>query len=246
MELNGNLPQSQEACETENRFFQEIRPNRVIIHVMRKNPHPSIVSRRLLSAFSLWLALCVPSPSAMIEGAREKTWPANPEKHRVTIRREAADDAQTKMIATAEAVRPDAAALREAIGEGPEAKDASQWWYREELGIRIPFALTTEAVDYFTRKVGEYRKQEFKRYLEPSSSIDYHASVALHPQFERDGRKFDNVHVVTLKLVFMQEFAATTTEGMHFEKVRTVVLDEKGKVLAVFGDGPTEAPVFAI
>lgn len=213
---------------------------------MRKHTHNSIVSRRLFPALLLWLGLCLPAPSAMIEGAREKTWPANPEKHQVTIRREAADDSQTKMIATAEAARPDAAALREAIGEGPEAKDPSQWWYREELGIRIPFALTTEAVDYFTRKVEEYRKQEFKRHLEPSSSVDYHASVALHPQFERNGRKFDNVHVVTLKLVFMQQFAATTTEGMQFEKVRTVVLDEKGKVLAVFGDGPTEVPILAI
>jgi hypothetical protein len=213
---------------------------------MQKKPHTPVVSHRLFCAFSFWLALCVPSPSAMIEGSKEKNWPANPEKHRVTIRREAADEAQTKMIAAAETARPDAAALRKAIGEGPEPKEATQWWYREELGIRIPFALTTGAVDYFTQKVGEYRKQEFKRHLEPSSSVDYLASVAHHPQFERDGRKFANVHVVTLKLVFMQEFAATGTEGMHFEKVRTVVLDEKGKVLAVYGDGPTEAPVFAI
>jgi hypothetical protein len=182
----------------------------------------------------------------MTPDAKEKNWPANPEKHRITIRREAADAARTKMIATAETAQPDAEALRKAIGEGPQPKDASQWWYREELGIRIPFAVTDQAVEYFSKQVGDYRKQEFKRHSEPSSRVDYHASVASHLQFEHDGRKFADVHVVTLKLVFMQNFAATATEGMHFEKVRTVVLDANGKVLAVYGDGPTEVPILSI
>jgi hypothetical protein len=182
----------------------------------------------------------------MTPDAKEKIWPANPEKHRITIRREASDAAQAKMIATAEAASPEAAALRKAMGDSPEVINASQWWYREDFGIRIPFAVTAGAVDYFTKLVGDYGKQEFKRYVEPSSSVDYHASVAIHAQFERDGRKFADVHVVTLKLVFAQNFAATGTEGMQFEKVRTVVLDAAGKVLAVYGDGPTEVPILAI
>lgn len=213
---------------------------------MKTKSHASTITRRLFSAFFLGLALSVPSPAAMTPDAKEKNWPANPEKHQITIRREAADATQTKMIATAETARPDADALRKAIGKGPEPKDASQWWYREELGIRIPFAVTAEVVEYFSKQVGDYRKQEFKRYIEPSSSVDYHASVAFHRQFEQDGGKFADVHVVTLKLVFVQNFAATGTEGMQFEKVRTVVLDANGKVLAVYGDGPTEVPIFAI
>jgi hypothetical protein len=213
---------------------------------MKTKPHALAVVRRLFPACFLWLTLCVPSSAAITPDAKEKIWPANPEKHRITIRREAADAAQTKMIATAEAARPEAEPLRKAIGDGPEPKDASQWWYREELGIRIPFAVTAEAVEYFTKRVGDFGKQEFKRYIEPSSSVDYHASVVFHAQFEQDDRKFTDVHVVTLNLVFKQNFAATDTEGMEFTKVRTVVLDAKGKVLAVFGDGPTEVPVLAI
>jgi hypothetical protein len=198
---------------------------------MKTNSHASTITRRLFSALFLGLALCIPSPAAITPDSKVKDWPANPEKHRVSIRREAADAAQAKLIATAEAARPEAAALRKAMGDGPEPKDASQWWYREVLGIRIPF---------------DYGKQEFKRFLEPSSSVDYHASVAFHAMFEQDGRKFADVQVVTLKLVFAQNFATTGTEGMQFEKSRTVVLDAKGKVLAVFGDGPTEVPILAI
>ena len=213
---------------------------------MQNQPHLSTIKRRLSSAFFLWTALCITVSAAITQDSKEQTWPANPVKHRITIRREAGDAAQAKMIATAEAARPEAAALRKAIGEGPEPKDPSQWWYREDLGIRIPFAVTAGAVGYFSKLVEDYRKQEFKRYIEPSSSVDYHASVAFHSQFEHGGRKFPDVHVVTLKLVFTQNFAATGTEGMEFTKERTVVLDAQGKVLAIAGDGPTEVPILAI
>jgi hypothetical protein len=67
-----------------------------------------------------------------------------------------------------------------------------------------------------------------------------------HKEFTLDGKSFKNVHVVTLKLTFSQNFAATGTEGMHFEKKRIVVLDNDGKVLQVFGDGSTEVPILAI
>jgi hypothetical protein len=213
---------------------------------MKTKSHASTITRRLFSLLFLGLALCIPSPAAITPDSKVKDWPAKPEKHRVSIRREAADAAQAKLIATAEAARPEAAALRKAMGDGPEPKDASQWWYREVLGIRIPFAITAGTVEYYSKLVGDYGKQEFKRFLEPSSSVDYHASVAFHAMFEQDGRKFADVQVVTLKLVFAQNFAATGTEGMQFEKSRTVVLDAKGKVLAVYGDGPTEVPILAI
>ena len=92
----------------------------------------------------------------------------------------------------------------------------------------------------------KYGKQEFKRHIEPSSRLEYHAGVKFHKEFNLDDRIFNNVHVVTLKLTFAQNFAATQTEGMNFEKVRTVILDAGGKVLHLSGDGPTEVPILAI
>lgn len=49
-----------------------------------------------------------------------------------------------------------------------------------------------------------------------------------------------------MKLTFDQNFAATTTEGMHFEKERLVVLDATGRVLHIAGDGPTETAILAM
>ncbi len=65
-------------------------------------------------------------------------------------------------------------------------------------------------------------------------------------EYKSEGMTFKDVHVVTLKLTFEQNFAATQTEGMQFQKSRIVILDDKGKVLHVTGDGPTEVPVLAI
>ena len=183
---------------------------------------------------------------AMLPGAKPKDFPANPAKHVIHIQRDAADDAQKKMIALAESTAPDADALIKAADGQALAKDEVRWWHGETLGIRIPYAVTGASVEYYKKLVEGYQKQAFKRYIEPSSRLDYHASVVFQKEFEHQGKAYKDVHVVTLKLSFSQQFAASTTEGMDFEKQRTVILDAKGRVLAISGDGPTEVPVMAI
>ena len=201
---------------------------------------------RRLPILGVLLSLLIGTASAAIEaGAKPKDYPPDSGKHVVTIRREAENDLQKKMIAAAEAALPGREALREALGGNDPA--AAQWWHEEALGIRIPFAITGAAVDYYKNLVEGYGKQTFKnRYIQPSSAFEYHAAAAFHAKFEFQGDKFSDVHVVTLKLSFSQNFAATTTEGCSFSKERTVILDADGKVLRIAGDGPTEAPIMAI
>ena len=55
------------------------------------------------------------------------------------------------------------------------------------------------------------------------------------------GKSFAEVHVVTLHLSFEQNFGATTTEGMHFDRKRIVIFDDLGNLLHISGDGGTEA-----
>lgn len=213
---------------------------------MKMNHSNSLFSRLLLLTSSLWLILATTVPAAVLEGTQPKKWPANPAQHQINIKRESTDAKQTALIAAAEAAKPDAEALKKAVGDGPVPKHASPWWYQETLGIRIPFALTGAAVTYYSTLIEGYKKQTFERFMEPSSKLDYHATVAFHAEFKLDGQSYKEVHVVTLKLTFTEHFAATSSEGMAFEKQRTVVLDAVGKVLAISGDGPTEVPVLAI
>jgi hypothetical protein len=165
------------------------------------------------------------------------------------------------MIAAAEAAQPPLAELEKvavdadpAHGRGvvPTLKALGAvegeklWWYKAELGIRIPYAITADAVTYYSGLIAKYGKQAFKSYAEPSSKLDYHAGVTFHKEFMIDGNNFKEVHVVTLKLIFDQNFAASQTAGMHIQKERVVILDNAGKVLHISGDGPTEVPIMML
>jgi len=54
------------------------------------------------------------------------------------------------------------------------------------------------------------------------------------------------VDVVNLKLEFNADFTTEGTTGLRFTKTRQVVIDAAGKVVAITGDGKTEAPMVAI
>ena len=193
----------------------------------------------------------------VVPGAVPKDWPANQLKHQIVVRHESTDKKQAAMILAAEKTLPSKEAVRQALStldrndplglaKPKETNGDTDWWYKQALGIRIPCAITKDAVKYYSDLVEKYGKQGFKRFIEPSSRLDYHSTIMFHKEFTLDGKSFKNVHVVTLKLTFSQNFAATGTEGMHFEKKRIVVLDNDGKVLQVFGDGSTEVPILAI
>lgn len=211
------------------------------------NDSGSSFTIRLASVLMLCLTSLLSVATAAVEaGSVPKEWPANPAKHKVVIRREATDAKETAMIAAAESAQPSKEALSKAAGAAAVPAGNKVWWYEEKLGIRIPCAISSDAVAYYSDLVGSYGKQALKRYLEPSSSLDYLAGVKFHNAFKLDGKNFKDVHVVTLKLTFSENFAASTTEGMHFQKERLVVLDAAGKVLHISGDGPTEVPILAI
>ncbi len=198
--------------------------------------------------------------AAVTPDSKPKDWPANPAQHKVRIHREAADAKQTAMIAIAEAAQPSQESLRNAteaaernapLGlnqskKAPLHAGEKVWWYKEQLGIRIPSAITADAVAYYSDLVEKYGKQPLKRYTQPSSHLDYHASVKFHQEFKLGDKTFTGVNVVSLKLTFAQNFVATQTEGMQFQKERTVILDAAGKVIHISGDGPTEALILAI
>jgi hypothetical protein len=178
------------------------------------------------------------------EGPKE--WPANTNRHTITIVRNASDAAGRQLIARAEGLQPDRGELAKASGDVPLPRDGKVWWCREQFGIRIPYAVTGDAVTYYAGLVAGYGKTPMKRYAEPSSALKYTAAVKRQERFELDGKNWQNVDVVTLKLEFRQAFCASGTEAFGFTKERTVVFDAQGKVLHVSGDGVTDVPVMAI
>ena len=91
-----------------------------------------------------------------------------------------------------------------------------------------------------------YAETRRSRYAESSNAWQYTGGEKRQERFGLDGKPWQNVDVVTLKLEFRQSFCATGTEAFGFTKDRTVVFDAQGKVLHVSGDGVTDVPVMAI
>jgi len=186
--------------------------------------------------------------------AGPKDWPADPASHVIVIRREAKDDKQAAMITAAEAaqapqqdLRKEAAAKSSESSDQPALpKEGNLWWYQEKLGLRMPYAVTGDAITYYSGIVAGYAKMAFKSYAKPSSHLNYQAGVQFHEEFKLDGKTFKDVNVVTMELTFGANFTAEATSGLSLEKKRIVVLDAGNKVLHVSGDGPTEAAILML
>jgi len=180
-----------------------------------------------------------------------KDWPADPANHVIVIKREARDETQSTMITSAEAAQASQEALQKeaaARSRTPTTfpKEKNLWWYQEQLGLRIPYAITGDAVTYYSGIVADYAKKEFKSYARPSSRLNYHASVRFHEEFKLDGKTFKEVNVVTMELTFSANFTAEATSGLSFEKTRVVVLDAGNRVLHLSGDGPTQTSILML
>lgn len=202
---------------------------------------------RSLGLLAMLLCLPAASQASVAPDAQPKNYPANPARHVASVTRTAKDTGEKKLIAAAEAQLPDHAGVLKAAD--PEQKPAGErlWWYGTTFGeIRVPYAITGEAVDYYAELIGKFGKQEFKGYAEPQSSLRYTASVASHPTLELDGKTFTNVRVVSMTLRFSATNCTGQSMGFDFTKERKVVFDAEGKILHVSGDGPVQVSAVAM
>jgi len=199
-----------------------------------------------MTVLALWITGTITVPASVLEGSKPKEWAASPDRHQVIIQRTAANDTEKQMIAAAEAAYP---AKSEVVAAGkmePAPAEDKLWWYKEMLGIRIPYAITTGAIEYYSGLVESYKKKALTRYAQPSSKFSYAASASFKESYTQSGKSFSRVYVVKMKLFFEEFFVATQTEGIHFSKEREVILDTNGKVLQITGDGETEVPMLAM
>ena len=164
---------------------------------------------------------------AALPGTEARQWPVNADKHIVTLTRNAGNDAEAKMIAQAELAAP----------------DASSWWVTKDDGkpllkgeLKVPYAITRDALLYYEAKIKDYQKGSFLAYAEPSSGLTYKAEVKRHAEFVLTGNTYRDVYVVKMHMHVSAQFVADPAMGLHIDKKRVVVLNASGKVLAIDGD----------
>jgi len=175
---------------------------------------------------------------------------ADGDEFTIHIERSYSTEFEASLIAAAEAYRPS----RDDIVTYVETRwpqrgviipeDEPPWGYGQFDGTVIPWAITSDALEYYTSVIEAYRAGENERlgYMEMlQASIYYRAEAQLCDSCNIGGRDFESVWVVHMTLYWSQYCGPEC--AMNLDKERFVVFDSDGAVLEVFGDGPTDVTV---
>lgn len=126
------------------------------------------------------------------------------------------------------------------LGAAPD--ETYLWWSSSFDGVRIPYAITADAVQYYLDLTESFRRGDFSQshgIRMDSSRFRYTATIEKRPEFQREGRSFRDVYVAELKLQWSDDCGSLC--DLWIDKDRIVVLNPAGVVLAVFRDG--NAPI---
>ena len=122
-------------------------------------------------------------------------------------------------------------------GHAPPAEERL-WWYGEFDGVRLPYAVTLDAVRYYlglTQALGRGDTTRTHGIRMKHSEFSYSAGISRHPStYSRDGRVFRDVYVVEMRLNWSDYCGSECACGFSLD--RTVVLRRDGTILCVFGD----------
>ncbi len=163
------------------------------------------------------------------------------------ILRSYGDDKEGKLLLLAETAQPPRDDVIAAIQPGAGAQSIGAevgqplWWYASFDGIRVPWAVTSDAIAYYVGVIDSFREGDFgpsAGVAMQKAALTYEADIKRVSHIEMEGKAFDDVYVAHLVLGWSQYCGSEC--AMAFFKERTVVLTDSGNVLAIFGDGKTK------
>ena len=159
-----------------------------------------------------------------------------------TVHRGFRNSEEEHLIRIAEETYPQAEAVLSIAGSRPGrealSKEKRLWWYDKFDGVRLPYAVTMDAVRYYlrlTQALGRGDSTQTNGIRMKRGEFSYHANISARPStYSRDGRVFRDVYVVDMGLSWSNYCGPLCACGFHLD--RTVVLRRDGTVLCVFGD----------
>lgn len=131
---------------------------------------------------------------------------------------------------------------------GMELPDTKYWYYDHFDGVYLPFAVTSDAVDYYSELIDNFNKNK-KEVFFLTAHFDYLAKVEFHEQYTSPEKNasgktvtpdtYSKVYVVRMKLKW--ENYCGSLCALWINKERVVVFNETGDLIKVYLDGT--APV---
>ncbi len=130
-------------------------------------------------------------------------------------------------------------------GRAALANEKRLWWYGEFDGVRLPYAVTMDAIRYYlslAQSFGRGDSTQTHGIRMKRCEFNYYVNISQRPEtFSRDGRVFEDVYVVEMGMHWSNYCSPEC--ACFFSLDRTVVLRRDGTVLCVFGDQKTKAVV---
>lgn len=167
------------------------------------------------------------------------------EAHKLQVTRSAQTDVAKRCLKLAEEAYPrreDVLKVYRAFGLADSSVPPQKlWWYTTHNGVRIPYAITGEAVGYYERLIKGYRERKWPTGSHPQSRLEYSARANLVKRCRHESHTFEDVYVVRMYLDFHASWSKS--QELRFQKERTVIVHPSGEVLASFGDGKTKCTV---
>ena len=165
--------------------------------------------------------------------------------HQLVIARTYTTEFEAQLLQQAETTYPDRddvlAAKHRFLQDEHVYQNADKlWWHDAFNGVKIPYAITSDAIHYYYTLTQEFRNHDFSgsRGLQMQQSLfTYAASITFEPTFTINSVRFQHVYVVSLSLKWGQYCGPLCF--MAFEKTRIVIFDMHGTIQQIYGDGST-------
>lgn len=161
-----------------------------------------------------------------------------------SISRVFSNEFEEKLLKKAESIYPPRDSVLKIVpnNEKDSIPETNYWFYRTIDHIKIPFVITSEAVNYYSNKINELYNDSTSTIY--SARFIYKAEVCFHETFNIDidrigglikqPHNFNNVFVVEMSMEWGHSCGNMCC--LSFDKKRIVVFDLQGNLLNIFYD----------
>lgn len=165
-----------------------------------------------------------------------------------SIERTSDNEFEAGLIEQAENYYPERDEVLQHAGYGIEVPDSAYWYYNSFDGVKIPFSITKEAVDYYDAII-DWLNENMDETFFIEADFTYKATVDFFENFASPSEtssglpatpvEFENVYVVKMELHWFNYCGSLC--ALWIDKERIAVFNQTGDLLQVFLDG--EIPV---
>ena len=166
-------------------------------------------------------------------------------EYKKTIERNFATDFEEELIDKAESYYPQREDIINAISkETIEIPDTLYWYYDDFDGVKIPFCITVDAVNFYSDLITDLNKNKTANFF-ITAKFEYKAEVSFHELYYSPSKnskdkdvipeRFESVYVVRLQMVWEDNCGSLC--GLSIYKERIVVFNKAGELQKVFLDG---------